>query len=123
MSLHVSKGTYIRSIAVDLATSLQTFAHVKTLRRLKSGIFSIENSKTLDTVTSDDIIPLEILLSTYPKIVVSDYIVSKIKDGITLDQRQYNENHMFVVCNQKGDMVALYKPFEDGQYKPMIVLA
>jgi tRNA pseudouridine55 synthase len=123
MSLQVSKGTYIRSIAVDLARSLNTFAHVKTLRRLKSGIFSIENSKNLDTLTPNNLIPLETLLSTYPKIVVSDYIVSKIKDGLTLDQRQYNEHHMFVVCNQKGDMVALYKPFEDGQYKPMIVLA
>jgi tRNA pseudouridine55 synthase len=122
LTLHVSKGTYIRSIAVDLARALNTYAHVNSLRRLKSGIFSIENAHTLDDVTLDDIIPLESLLQTYPKIVVSDYIVSKIKDGLTLDQRQYDQPNMFIVCNQKGDMVALYKPFENGQYKPMIVL-
>jgi tRNA pseudouridine55 synthase len=123
LQLHVSKGTYIRSIAVDLAQRLNTFAHIKTLRRLKSGIYTIESAHTLDSVTIDHLIPIENLLQSYPRIVVSDYIVSKIKDGLTLDQRQYDQPNMFVVCNQKGDMVALYKPFENGQYKPMIVFA
>jgi len=123
MKLHVSKGTYIRSIAVDLAQRLHTFAHVKQLKRLRSGMYSIESAQTLERVTLDHLIPLEHLLQSYPRIVVSDYIVSKIKDGLTLDQRQYDQPNMFVVCNQKGDMVALYKPFDNGQYKPMIVFA
>jgi tRNA pseudouridine55 synthase len=122
LQLHVSKGTYIRSIAVDLASALNTCAHVHELRRLKSGDFTIENAQKIDAVTEHDMIPIEKMLSHFPRIVVSDFIVSKIKHGLTLDQRQYNQPHMFVVCNEKGDLIALYKPFEDGQYKPVIVM-
>lgn len=43
LELHIicSKGTYIRSLAYDLGTSLGCGAHLHSLRRLRSGSFSI----------------------------------------------------------------------------------
>ncbi|WP_423229717.1 tRNA pseudouridine(55) synthase TruB [Thermithiobacillus plumbiphilus] len=43
-----SKGTYIRSLAVDLGEILGCGAHVSALRRLASGPFRIEQALTLD---------------------------------------------------------------------------
>ncbi len=44
-----SKGTYIRSIANDFGIKLNSGGHLSSLRRTKSGSFSIENSQTIDT--------------------------------------------------------------------------
>lgn len=45
---HVSKGTYIRSLARDIARALGTVGHVTMLRRLKAGPFGIEQAISLD---------------------------------------------------------------------------
>ena len=47
----VSKGTYIRSLVVDIAADLKTYAHVVELDRLQSGVFKKEQTKTLDELT------------------------------------------------------------------------
>jgi len=44
---HVSSGTYIRSLAVDIGTKLGTGAYCKELRRTKIADFSVEAAKML----------------------------------------------------------------------------
>jgi tRNA pseudouridine55 synthase len=44
----VSKGTYIRSIARDLALALGTVGHVTMLRRTKAGPFGLDQAISLD---------------------------------------------------------------------------
>lgn len=44
----VSKGTYIRSLARDIAHALGTVGHVTMLRRTKSGPFTLAEAITLD---------------------------------------------------------------------------
>lgn len=44
---HVSSGTYIRSLAVDIGEALGSSAYCKALRRLTVGQYSIDNAKTL----------------------------------------------------------------------------
>jgi tRNA pseudouridine55 synthase len=43
-----SKGTYIRSIAHDFGHAVQSGGTLISLRRTKSGDFSIENAKTVE---------------------------------------------------------------------------
>lgn len=45
---HVSKGTYIRSLARDIAHALGTVGHVTMLRRIKAGPFTLESAISLD---------------------------------------------------------------------------
>jgi tRNA pseudouridine55 synthase len=44
----VSKGTYIRSLARDLAHALATLGHVTMLRRTRAGPFGLETAISLD---------------------------------------------------------------------------
>jgi len=44
--VHCSSGTYIRSLARDIAKSLGTFAHLSALRRLSVGPFGILEAET-----------------------------------------------------------------------------
>ena len=45
---HVSKGTYIRSLARDIALALGTVGHVTMLRRTKAGPFDLAHAVSLD---------------------------------------------------------------------------
>jgi len=45
---HVSKGTYIRSLARDIARALGTVGHVTMLRRLRAGPFDLTRAISLD---------------------------------------------------------------------------
>lgn len=48
LTAHVSKGTYIRSLARDIALALGTVGHVTMLRRIKAGPFTLESAISLD---------------------------------------------------------------------------
>lgn len=48
LSAHVSKGTYIRSLARDIAHALGTVGHVTMLRRTKAGPFALDKAISLD---------------------------------------------------------------------------
>ncbi|MFC3099974.1 tRNA pseudouridine(55) synthase TruB [Altererythrobacter lauratis] len=64
---HVSKGTYIRSLARDIAHALGTVGHVTYLRRIKAGPFVQEQAISLDKLEEigrgaglkDHLLPLE----------------------------------------------------------------
>jgi tRNA pseudouridine55 synthase len=48
LAARVSKGTYIRSLARDIAHALQTVGHVAMLRRTKAGPFGLGSAISLD---------------------------------------------------------------------------
>ncbi len=48
LTAHVSKGTYIRSLARDIALALGTSGHVTYLRRVRAGPFDLSRAISLD---------------------------------------------------------------------------
>lgn len=48
LTAHVSKGTYIRSLARDIALALGTVGHVTYLRRTRAGPFGLDRAISLD---------------------------------------------------------------------------
>jgi tRNA pseudouridine55 synthase len=48
LSATVSKGTYIRSLARDIARALNTVGHVTMLKRTRAGPFSLDQAISLD---------------------------------------------------------------------------
>ncbi|HET6498174.1 MAG TPA: tRNA pseudouridine(55) synthase TruB [Coriobacteriia bacterium] len=59
LTLTVSKGTYVRSLARDLGISLGCAAHLSALRRVSSGPLTLRDAHSLDDVTTSgpDITP------------------------------------------------------------------
>jgi tRNA pseudouridine55 synthase len=51
LSARVSKGTYIRSLARDIAVALGTVGHVSMLRRTKAGPFTLASAISLDKLS------------------------------------------------------------------------
>ena len=89
-----SKGTYIRTLAEDIARALGTCGHVTALRRLYVEPFQDEPMQTLDTVaaaaTPDPVGALRILpadwpLGHLPAVPLDDLATTRILHGQTVD--------------------------------------
>ncbi|HSG35711.1 MAG TPA: tRNA pseudouridine(55) synthase TruB, partial [Sphingomonadaceae bacterium] len=88
----VSKGTYIRSLARDIAHALGTVGHVTYLRRIKAGPFKLESAISLDKLNEigkgapleDVILPLEAGLDDIPALDLAPEAAAAVRQGRVL---------------------------------------
>ncbi len=116
----VSKGTYIRSLASDLAHELNTVGALKELKRLSIGDYNLNQAKTIEEVELLDIITLDSYFKDTPFIVLSDYLIKLVRNGVYLDERQLVTDSPFIVKDEDGNMVAYYEVIGEQKYKPML---
>ncbi|WP_324826764.1 tRNA pseudouridine(55) synthase TruB [Qipengyuania zhejiangensis] len=89
---HVSKGTYIRSLARDIARALGTVGHVTYLRRLKAGPFLEEQAISLDKLGETAkgapleylLLPLEAGLDDIPAMQLDPDSAQAVRQGRVL---------------------------------------
>lgn len=86
-----SKGTYVRSLARDLALALGTVGHVAALRRTRAGPFTLDEAITLDKLSvllqaNDEqaILPLTAGLDDIPALPVTPEEAAALRQGRTL---------------------------------------
>lgn len=92
LSAHVSKGTYIRSLARDIAYAVGSFGHVTMLRRSRAGPFTLESAISLDKLNAfgqgaaqeDIILPIEAGLVDIPALDLSPEQARAIQQGRVL---------------------------------------
>jgi len=58
LSVHVSKGYYVRSLARDLGAALGVPAHLSRLRRTSSGTLQLNGASSLDADLGAALVPL-----------------------------------------------------------------
>ena len=63
-----SKGFYVRTYAFDIGHELGCGAHLKSLRRTKSGRFTLENAVTVDELKSGDPRAIEAKILSLPTV-------------------------------------------------------
>lgn len=93
LSANVSKGTYIRSLARDIAIALGTVGHVTMLRRVKAGPFGLDRAISLDTLRNSAneraigqcLLPLTTGLDDVPALPVDPDQALALRQGRILD--------------------------------------
>ena len=79
LSATVSKGTYVRSLARDIARALNSVGHVTMLRRTRAGPFGLESAISLDFLDeaakarrlTETVLPLNAALDDIPALPVT----------------------------------------------------
>ena len=82
-----SKGTYIRSLAVDFGESLNIPATLKSLKRVRVGNFFIENAVTIDELKIDAekfLTPIDICID-FEKFHLASHRVKAFMNGLPTD--------------------------------------
>ena len=99
LEAHVSKGTYIRSLARDIAKALDTVGHVTMLRRLRAGPFDLSQAISLDNLNAigqgapleNVILPLEAGLVDIPALDLGPEQARAVRQGRVLAGLAYDD--------------------------------
>jgi len=108
-----SKGTYIRALARDIGKRIGCGAHLVSLRRTRSGPFTLEQAipmerlKTLpgDEALHDSLIPLREVLFGLPEVIGDERLIRKVRYGKEMIVRDLDPQTL--------------PPFEEGQWLKM----
>ena len=112
----VSKGTYIRSLIRDIGIKLGCFACMKELTRTKQGKFSIDKSYTLNDIKNGNYKLLNIKdVIDIEKVVVSDDMLFKIKNGMILDKFFISDKAL--ILDNNGNEIGIYKTYDKDSKK------
>lgn len=123
-----SKGTYIRTLAVQIGELLGYPSHMASLVRTSSGTFTKEHCMTLADVQEaieketikEYILPLEFALSQYPFIEIDETNKKQIVNGQVLPKHELLNEHDKIVYSFNGSALAVYTvhPTKENLMKP-----
>ncbi|WP_067838474.1 tRNA pseudouridine(55) synthase TruB [Amphibacillus sediminis] len=127
----VSKGTYIRTLSVDIGKALGYPAHMSQLIRTGTADFTKKQTYTLEQLEqlkdsarlTECLYPIQSGLSHLPVYQVNEKLVSRVLNGQKLSQPDdWNSDRAYRV-EHKGKLLAIYQshPTKAGEIKPLRV--
>jgi tRNA pseudouridine55 synthase len=126
-------GTYVRSIAHDAGQALGCGAHLKSLLRLQSGQFTIDQARTLDQLAqlsaegrlAEALIPAMQLLPDFPNEIVDQLTAGQIRQGrdfrVSPFRVRDGMKHVKAV-SRAGELIAIGEAVMPNVYHPILVL-
>ena len=118
----VSKGTYIRSLILDLAKKLNTTAVVTEILRTKIGKLSIEYPEYIDDINilDKDKLPTSLhwnKVLSMPVLKINNELCQDVQHGELLSNDIFKNNEITILENN-DKIAALYAPFNNKYFKP-----
>ncbi len=113
IKVHVSKGTYIRSLAKDIGDKLGIPCCMGNLTRIKSGRWLIEEAKTIDEIKNGNyfLYPMLEAVDEFPFVEEED-IIKKAKNGMKISGAKINDilgnNPTTIIIKENDNLIAIY---------------
>ena len=93
LSIHCSKGTYIRSIARDLGDKLGCGAHLSSLIRTSQGSFSYLEAKKPELINIDQLISIESAFNNFSDINLDHDQTKNFSNGVKILDINHENNY------------------------------
>ena len=128
--VHCSKGTYVRTLAVDLAKQLGYPGTMASLTRLQSGGFELDQTLSLadveDEVNNNTIenyiYPPRFVLQAYPQITLTAQQWRLVQNGGWLKAQDLHHSEREIVLLYDGQAKAVYQKV-GVNYKPATMIS
>ncbi len=127
------KGTYIRTLAVDIGKKLDFPAHMSSLTRVASGGFTQEECYSLDeikafmeTEETTFLYPIERAIEKFTKVSLTTAQYAKVRNGVFLSHAEIGKfaREEIIALYYQNQVVSLYQQHAEKKqfYKPIKVL-
>ncbi len=117
-----SKGTYIRTLAEDIANALDNHAHLTGLRRIETAGYDIADAMTIEEVEAlamevrdAQLLPVDSAISVLPKVTISADSAFFFKQGQAIWDAGVIPDGELRVYEEGGVFLGLGKLLEDGK--------
>ncbi|WP_434323999.1 tRNA pseudouridine(55) synthase TruB [Mycoplasma capricolum subsp. capricolum] len=116
LDVKCSKGTYIRSLAVDICKDLNTIGYVVELNRTLSGNFDINSAIDIKDLSWKD------LTSIYDAVKINDFKIVKyhnildVKQGKKIVLNNIKDQLVFI-SDEQNNILAVYQKYENNIFK------
>jgi tRNA pseudouridine55 synthase len=128
-----SAGTYVRTLAEDIARSAGSAAHLAALRRTRAGRFTVAEALTLEGLEkavadgrlADHLVPMDAAVVHLPAVALDAERIARTRDGLgTLIGPQGFDDGGFVRIKGPDDDLIAIGTFDaaDGTVRPRLVL-
>ncbi|GBE23971.1 tRNA pseudouridine synthase B [bacterium BMS3Bbin02] len=117
-SVTCSKGTYVRTLADDIARGVGSRAHLTALRRTANGSLSVAEAHTIDALqTAADeecigemLLPAVDGLPDLARFDLPDELASRVRNGAKIDASEFElEEGAYVRMVNDGSLLAVYE--------------
>ena len=125
LNVRCGKGTYMRSLCMDLAKAAGTVGHMCYLMRNQSGIYRIEDAIRLDALEASDnpeqyLRPMSEALKDIPAAVVNDETVKmRLQNGLSQKiqfSQSLEQDQLAWVKDEEGHLLAIGKWRDESFY-------
>jgi tRNA pseudouridine55 synthase len=127
----VSKGTYIRTLADDLARALGGRAHLTALRRIRNGSLHVDDAVSIeeleaavhDGTAADLVLAPSVALDALPAVSVDASTATAVANGVPVAAGAVAgcDDGMVRMLAPDGHLLAVYR-IERGKARPEVVL-
>jgi len=127
IAIDCGSGTYVRSLAADLGTTLGGCAHVETLRRLRVGGFGLDDARLLEAIEADPdgaVLTAAAAMRGLARVEVDAERARAVRHGMTFPLGALGDHGEgpFSVVDAEGALLAVYERHGSG-VKPAVVVA
>lgn len=126
----VKAGTYIRSIAHELGQALGTGGHLASLRRTRSGEFTLADAITLERLIHTAVngsfhtlfVPIRKLLPGLPSVTATEEQLVRICHGNSVNLAELSRAKTIKVFSPANELVAIAERVAGTLFQPKVVM-
>lgn len=126
LAVRCGKGTYVRSLARDIALALGTVGHVAALRRTRVGPFQLEHTISLANLTEmahkgdalSALHPMTLALDDIPARVVDAQDAHRLRHGQSILALPHEQRFPTMLALENGQPVAIIA-YQTGTWQPV----
>lgn len=133
ITVHCSKGTYIRTLVEDIGAALGCGAYLSGLRRTRVGPFPEAEMVTLDELRAEaeegaeqldrHLLPADHALGGYPEVKLTESSLFYVRQGQAVQVPQAPTEGWVRLFDTDGDFVGVGAVLDDGRIAPKRLLS
>jgi tRNA pseudouridine55 synthase len=128
----ISSGGYVRSVAHELGQAQGCGAHLAALRRVRAGVFTVEQAHTLDALQplAGQVGELESLcvhprsiLTGMPAVTADAQALGKLRNGAQANLAEFSQAPLVKVFASQTELVGVAKRVAGTLFQPVVVFS
>lgn len=125
LEVFCSKGTFIRTLAEDIAKAMDTVGHVENLRRTQVGVYDIKDAITLEQLEAmaleerrQRLLPIDSAVILWPEIQLGEEMAFYLLRGQPVLIPKLQAQGFVRLYNRDGFFLGVGEVLDDGRVAP-----